>query len=352
MSGPGRIGVGVVGLGFGRAVHLPAYRLIAGAGVEVVAVCSRDERRTAEIARAEGGVRPYGDWRLLVEDPEVDLVSIATPPGAHAAPALAALREGKAVLCEKPLALKDTEAEELTLAAELSRAPAAVNFAYRALPAFRAAHTALSDGVIGTPLVAEVGWYLDARLGLDTAPSWKDDAATGGGALASYGTHVLDYLVWLLGPVSRVLARLDERGRAGAVSDDSCALRLDHASGASSTVLVSLISAQRAHRVVIRGEGGQLVLENVHPRDHVRPFSARVEVAGKPPEDLPLVPAKPAAPPDVDGRIEPLAAHAAAVVAALRGGPFTAPSFADGLAAQRLLSAARRSAASGSWADL
>jgi predicted dehydrogenase len=346
-----RIGVGIVGLGFGRTVHLPAYRLFADAGVEVVAVCSRNEQQAAEVARAEG-IRSYGDWQRLIDDPEIDLVSIATPPGAHAAPALAALQAGKAVLCEKPLALDDVEAEQLVIAAERSRTPAAVNFAYRAVPAFRAAHSALSDGAIGVPLVAEVSWCVNARVGLDAAPSWKDDAAAGGGALASYGAHVLDYIVWLLGPVSRVDARLSENRRAGTVSDDSCTLLLDHATGVRSTVFVSLIAPQRMHRVVIRGEAGQLVIENLDPLDHIRPFSARIEVDGNPPQGLPLIPAGLTAPPDVDGRIEPLAVHIAEVVRALRGGPCTAPSFADGFAAQRLLSAARRSAVSGSWGGL
>lgn len=351
MSEARHTGVGIVGLGFGRAVHLPAFRLLAPLGVEVVALCSRDAARARAAAEAEGVPRAYGDWRELVADPSVDLVAIATPPVAHAELALAAIAAGKAVFCEKPLARNEGEAEAMAMAA--AAAIAVVNFPYRALPAFAAARAALADGALGRVRLAEVSWHLDSRLSPPAETSWKDNGVLGGGALASYGIHVLDYLPWLLGPVERVLARLDERERGGTRSDDACVMLLDHEIGTRTTAVVSLVSAgERTHRVVVYGERGRLVVEATDPDDHMRGFVARLEPAEGPTRELPLEPPAWSAPKGADGRIEPLAVHAAALVEALAGGRRAAPSFTDGLAAQRLLAATQRSAEAAAWVAL
>jgi predicted dehydrogenase len=347
------VGVGIIGLGFGRSVHLPAFRLLAPLGVEVVALCSRNLDGARAVATDAGITLACDDWRQLIANPDVDLVSVATPPGTHFAPAFAALAAGKAVLCEKPLALDTGEAERLVQAAETSGRPAAVNFSYRALPAFAAARDALAAQAVGPIRLAEVSWHVGTRLAPHTTRSWKDDAHAGGGALASYGVHALDYLTWLLGPVERLFARLDHRTSGDGTSDDSCVILLDHAGGTRSSITVSLASAaERVHRIVFRGERGRLVIENTDPLDPVRPFGTRIELVGHPPHQLPMPEVRWLAPTDVDGRIEPLAAHAAALVEALRGARATFPTFADGLAAQRLMTAAISSDRDGAWLDL
>ena len=253
------------------------------------------------------------DWREAIERDEVELVSIATPPAAHREIAEAALALDKAVLCEKPLAATLEDAEAM---AGLS-GRTAVNFSYRALPAFVCARE-----LLGEPERIDVRWESPSRTRAH-APSWKDDAELGGGALAGYGVHALDYALWLLGPAS-VRAAAFER------DDDACSVELAFASGAEGRIHVSLVAPSAHHRVELRG-AHTLVLENCDPVDPVTPFTLTLD--GEP-VDVPR-----ASPPDGDPRIAPYAVHAAALLA---GGEV--PTFADGLAAQRLLHAAREAA--------
>ena len=313
----------------------------------MVALCSRDAARARAAADEAGVSRAYGDWRELVADPAVHLIAVATPPSEHAGPVLAALAAGKAVLCEKPLAA--TLEDATALAAAAAGRTAAISFGYRALPAFVAARAAAADGAIGHVVSVDVSWHLGTRLTLPPGTGWKDDASTGGGALASYGIHMLDYSRLLLGPVQRVCCRLENRTRDGHVSDDACEILLDHAGGGRSTLDISLVSTgERRHRVVVNGERGLIVIESTLCDDHVRVFVARLEATGAPPRELPLRASPWPAPASLDGRVEPVAAIAAALLQ-LPGAASEAPSFADGLTAQRLLAAARTSAVSASW---
>jgi predicted dehydrogenase len=329
--------VGVVGLGFGERVHVPGWRAVPGVSVEMV--CSRGD--AADTAARAGIPRWTDDWRELVADPAIDIVSIATPPATHHAIALAALSAGKAVLCEKPLAVTDAEAEELAAAA--TAGPAAVNFSYRALPAFRLARERIHAGALGDVLDVDVRWHVRARLDAATW-SWKDSAELGGGALAVYGVHALDYVEWLAGPITDLSATLDipraERDGRPVTSDDACAIELTLESGARGAVDVSLVAVEHMHRVELRGARETLVLENRDPRDPVGAFTLAADgVAVALPETPRRVPAS------ADPRVEPFAVLADDLAAAVREGAAITPSFADGLRAQRLLTAARRSAA-------
>jgi predicted dehydrogenase len=253
------------------------------------------------------------DWRAAIERDDVTFVSIATPPATHREIAEAALELGRAVLCEKPLAasLEDAEA----MAAFPGRT--AVNFSYRALPAFVRAREFL-----GEVERIDVSWDASSRT-REHSPSWKDHAELGGGALAGYGVHALDYAVWLLGPAS-------VRAAAFEGDDDASSVDLACASGASGRIDVSLVAAAAHHRVELHGER-TLVLENADATDPVTPFTLTVD--GEP-VDVPREPR-----PGGDPRIVPYAVHAAALLAG-----DDVPTFADGLAAQRLLHAAREAA--------
>ena len=286
--------VAVIGRGFGAAVHAPAWQL---AGADVLGVAGRD------------------DWRDLAA--RADVVSVATPPAAHADVTLFALERGKAVFCEKPLAATLDDAEAMTAAGGVT----GINFSYRALPAFQALRELVADS-----RDLEVLWTTGSRLHA-AQPSWKDDPLQGG-ALSAYGVHAFDYLTWILGEA--VVERAEVTG-----GEDAVDVELSHARGAHSRLRVSLVAEKRVHRVV----AGDVVLENRDSRDPVRGFvltraGERVDVG----EPRLLVA------PGADGRIEPLAAHARAFLDVLERGESFAPSFTDGLQAQRLLDAARRAA--------
>jgi predicted dehydrogenase len=339
VSGERELLVAVVGLAFGRRVHIPGWRAVPG--VTVAAVCARSG--AADVAAADGIPRSTADWRELAEDPGLDIVSIATPPATHHEIALGALRAGKAVMCEKPLAVRQEDAEELAREASI---PAAVNFSYRALVPFRLARERIAAGDVGDVHELIVRWHVRSRLGAP-AWSWKDSLADGGGALATYGVHALDYSEWLVGRAVRLAASFElqtaERDGLPVTSDDACSLTLTLASGARATIDISLVAERRVHRVEVRGERGSIVLENVDPRDPVGAFTIARDDA-----PLPLLAQPHATVTDSDPRVEPFAVCAASLAAAVRGGGSVSPSFEDGLRAQRLVAAAHRSAAEGS----
>jgi predicted dehydrogenase len=272
--------VAVVGRGFGAAVHAPGWEL---AGARVIGIAGRD------------------DWRELIRG--ADVVSVATPPAAHAEVALEALRLGKSVLSEKPLAATLADAEAMTAAAA---APTAVNFHYRAVPGFVRFRELLDADEL------DVLWTTSTRL-RPGPPSWKDDPAQGG-ALAAYGVHALDYACWLLGD-----ARVESASIDG--GEDAFDAVLAHERGGSH-IRVSLVADKRVHRLT----AGELVLENVDPADPVGAFTLTGEQLPQPRTSA-------------DPRIEPFAVHAAALLADAER-----PTFTDGLQAQRLMDEVRRAA--------
>src|SRR4051812_1354761 len=99
--------VGIIGTGWGARVQVPAFR---EAGLQVAGIAGRDAAKTSRIA-GELGVRAFDDWRGLIAESGVDLISIVTPPHEHLAMATEALEAGRHVLSEKPMALNVAEAE-------------------------------------------------------------------------------------------------------------------------------------------------------------------------------------------------------------------------------------------------
>ena len=268
--------VAVVGRGFGTAVHAPGWRIV---GAETVTVAGRD------------------DWREAIAG--ADVVSVATPPAERV----------EVVLSEKPLASTVADAE--LLEREARRVPNAVNFSYRALPAFRRFRELLDADEL------HVRWTTSSRLRPGT-PGWRDDPSQGG-ALAAYGVHALDYARWLLGEAEVEAATVAPR-------EDAFTAVLRHERGRA-TIDVSLVEDERMHRV----EAGELVLESLHPTDPVGTFALRRRGG--------IVSVEPLPPTSGDPRIAPFAVHARALLAGA-----DRPTFTDGLQAQRLLEEVRRAA--------
>ena len=141
------VGVGVIGTGFARSTQLPAWRACAGA--RVVAVAS-GRRENAEAAAREFGI-PFvaEDWRGVAGHPDVDLVSIVTPPVTHAEMAVGALGAGKAVLCEKPMAMNAEGTARMCEAARSSGRLALIDHELRFLPARRRMRELIQGGELG-----------------------------------------------------------------------------------------------------------------------------------------------------------------------------------------------------------
>lgn len=201
-----RLRVGMVGYGFMGAAHAQAWRTAPRffdlpRAPELAALCGRHAESVAEAAQRQGWQSTETDWRRLVERDDIDLVDVCTPGDTHHDIAVAALRAGKHVLCEKPLANSPAEAEEM---AETARAAAAhgvfamCGYTYRRTPALALARRFVQEGRLGR--VRHVrAQYLQDWLSDENAPlTWRLDARqAGSGALGDIGAHIIDAAQWV-----------------------------------------------------------------------------------------------------------------------------------------------------------
>ncbi|HEX9917545.1 MAG TPA: Gfo/Idh/MocA family oxidoreductase, partial [Pyrinomonadaceae bacterium] len=154
-------GIGIIGTGFARSTQIPGFRACAGA--RVVAIASARRERAAAVAREFEIPFVGGDWREVVERPDVDLVSIVTPPSTHLEMTLYALARGKAVLCEKPMALNAAETEEMRRGSEAAGALALVDHELRFLEGRRRAREIMRAGEIGRVRRATLIYRAESR---------------------------------------------------------------------------------------------------------------------------------------------------------------------------------------------
>lgn len=207
------IGVGLIGTGYMGKCHALAWNAVKpvfGDGPRPrlvhLAEVSADlaERKADEF----GFERSTADWRALIDDPDVEVVSVATPNQFHAEMAIAALEAGKHVWCEKPMAVGFAEAERMAAAAKASGRVTALGYNYIQNPIIRQIRTLIGEGVIGT--VNHVRFEMDEDYMADAEALfyWKSEATSGYGALDDFGVHPLSLIQFLFGGVSRVMANL------------------------------------------------------------------------------------------------------------------------------------------------
>ncbi len=204
------IGVGLIGTGFMGRCHALAWRSVGS----VFPACGRprlvhlgEENAGLAHERAEelGFEKASGDWRAVIEDPQVDVVSLTTPNRFHAEMAIAALRAGKHLWCEKPMAPGFAEAEAMAEAAGKSGKVAALGYNYIQSPAIRRIGTLIGEGWIGTPNHLRIEMDEDFMADPHAPFSWRHDAASGYGALDDFAVHPLSLVSVLFGRVARVV---------------------------------------------------------------------------------------------------------------------------------------------------
>ncbi len=147
MSRKNVIGIGVIGSGFARRTQIPGFRACEGA--QVTAIASARRERAEAVAREFAIPFVGDDWREVVDHADVDLVSIVTPPATHLEMTLYALSRGKAVLCEKPMAMNAAETAEMCRAANAAGVFAAIDHELRFLDGRRRMREMLQAGEVG-----------------------------------------------------------------------------------------------------------------------------------------------------------------------------------------------------------
>ncbi|MBI3921364.1 MAG: Gfo/Idh/MocA family oxidoreductase [Armatimonadetes bacterium] len=194
MKATNKVRVGVVGLGMGRW-HLQNYA--QSSNTQVVALCDIDKERL-EAAKQEYGVeRVFTDFRKLVAMDELDAITVATPNCLHAPITIAALKAGKHVLVEKPMAMSAAEAETMVKEAKSAKRNLMMHFNYRFTPEHFWLKRQIESGEMGEIYFGKA--FYKRRRGIPALGSWfTQKKMAGGGALYDIGVHILDLALWLM----------------------------------------------------------------------------------------------------------------------------------------------------------
>lgn len=264
------IGVAVVGTGFGQKVHIPGFQ--AYPRTQIVAVYHRDIDKAKAIAQTHNIPQACQTLEEVVALPEVQAVSISTPPFLHYKMAKTVLQAGKHLLLEKPTALSATEAKDLYQLALVNKVVATLDFEFRFVPAWQRLAELLSEGYVGQKRLIRIDWLVSSRANASRPWNWYSRKDQGGGALGALGSHTFDYISWLFGPVQRLCAHLntgisfrpdpaDGEELKPVDADDTCMLMLELADGTPCQVCISAaVYAPRPHWVEVYGDRGTLVL--------------------------------------------------------------------------------------------
>lgn len=187
------LGIGIIGAGYFGARHAAA--LAKAGGFRVAAACRQDEKALAAFVAAHGG-RGHRDVDALLVDPEVDAVAIASPHHLHEAHAIAAVRAGKPILLEKPMAPSVGACDRIIAAARDAGVGVLLGHTLRFAAPVVAARAMIARGEIGAVRYGRAAmiriWMQDNRRG------WHMEPGTGGGMLLTAGIHALDALLWLM----------------------------------------------------------------------------------------------------------------------------------------------------------
>lgn len=250
---------GIIGTGMIGQFHAAAIAQTAGA--QLVAVCRANPGRADEAA-ARFGVPCEPDVEALLAREDIDAVCICTPSGLHAAQGIAAARAGKHILVEKPMALSVADADALIAACRAAGVLLAVALQRRADPLFQGVRAAIAGGALGRPTLGAVSApYWRPQSYYDSA-AWRGTwALDGGGALMNQGIHLVDLLLWYMGDVVEVEARIATRAHTIEV-EDCVTASLRFADGALGSIAASTAAAPGfPHRVELYGDRGGVQLE-------------------------------------------------------------------------------------------
>jgi predicted dehydrogenase len=189
----GRVRAGIIGTGFMGRVHCEALRRLGT--VEIAAVAGSSAEKAQAFAAVQAIPRAEGDHLAILADPSIDVVHVCTPNASHFAMASAAVKAGKHVMCEKPLAMTSAEAVSLSAAAAAKGVRHATCYNLRFYPMVQQMRCMREAGELGDILVAQ-GTYSQDWLLYDTDWNWRVEAKSSGPlrAMADIGSHWCDML--------------------------------------------------------------------------------------------------------------------------------------------------------------
>lgn len=348
--------VGVIGLGFGADVHIPALRHLPE--TELIAVCSKRPEHAHLVAAQHVVEHVTTDYRNLINHQDVDAVIVATPPNLHHSIAIAAIEAGKPILLESPMAKSHAEARDLVKMVERAGTVAMVNFEFRNILVRRRAKELIDEGFIGTPYSASMIVYRSAlndprgrKFG------WMSEKAKAGGMLGLAGSHHIDAMRWWFGDIKAVTGGLgtvvkqrrlaDAQGMATVDADDNFSVMMQFVNGAMATIHYSATASfDWGEQIILTGSDGMLIVQGDDRLFGARqndPTLIELPIPARLFDDLP----------SFDHYLTaPTARVIQSWVQAIRTRKITTSSFEDGAKVQEVMDAVMRSASQGRWVDV
>jgi len=368
------IRIGLIGSGYMGKAHTIACKSVRTIfRTELTPVCeclcTSSEEGAARCAQELGWNRSTGDWRTLVNDPLVDAIIIATPPHTHKEMVLAALALGKPVFCEKPLGMSAAESLSLAEAAEAAGVVNMVGFNYIRTPASQLARQIINGGEIGEIIHVQAEHVEDYLHDPRAPASWRTRAATAtrAGALADVGSHLINAVLRLAGPIDRLVAdmnvvhaqRTGPTGNEAVENDDQGNLLVRFASGALGALTFSRVAAGRkmGYAYRITGTKGAIAFDQENQNE------LWLYDAGRPAQRqgfqrLLLGPAHPdylafsQGPGHGTGYNDQIVIEARDFLQAIASGQNTWPTFRDGHEVDKVVETALRSVEQGGWVQV
>lgn len=364
MTADKKLRVGVIGGGYGRN-HILAYQ---ASGFEVAAFCQRSEAAAAKIAREFAIPNVYADYRGLLALDGLDAVSIATPPNLHCPIAVEAVERGLHVLCEKPLALDVREAETMLARAEASRRAHMTAFNFRGVSAVRRMKELLDEGFVGRIFHVDGTWLTEGRMAPDTPLGWRHKKAMAGiGVLGDTAVHLIDLIRWLAGDFQKVAGQAetfhrqrklpDGNGMGNVEVEDSCMFIAKLNNGIQASLHVSGVARGSLFQLIriFGSEGALAVSINRRAGDWVvgRLAGARGVNSDFQPLEIPerLTHGLNPDPSRVAGEFL-FSQLTRRFSESIKTGVSAAPSFREGLEAQKVVAAVLRSVDEQRWIDV
>jgi predicted dehydrogenase len=366
------IGVGLIGSGFMGKAHALAWNSVKPVfgdvpDVKLVHLGDAGDELASRKAVEFGFARSSGDWRKVIADPDVDVVSITTPNKFHLEMAGAALAAGKHVWCEKPMSPSLADSEKMLAAARASGKTAILGYNYIQNPVIRHIRKLLDEGAIGPVNHVRVEMDEDFLADPEAPFQQRHEAVNGYGALDDFGVHPLSLMGTLFGRISRVMCdmakpyptRKTPQGEREVEVFDIATILLRLENGASGYISVSRTAWGRKGRIAIQIFGAkgsilydqermnefQLYLTSDRPTEqgfrtvltapHHRPYDRFVPTAGHGLgfNDLKVIECR-------------------QLIGRLLGQPSVTVGFEEGILIERAVDAAARSFSEGRWVEL
>jgi predicted dehydrogenase len=356
------IKVAVIGTGFGQAIHLPGLQ--HHHRTEVIAVYHRNLEKAREIA--DKFKIPYGLDSLseILALPDLDAVTLSTPPFLHYDMAKEVIKAGKHLLIEKPLTLNVQQTKELYDLAQENQVIALPDFEFRFVPAWQYLAEYLQQGFIGKPRLIKIDWLVASRANPQRPWNWYAQKEKGGGALGAVGSHAFDYIYWLFGKIERLCAYLNcaipqrpdplaENQLKLVDADDTGLIMMELEGGIPCQLNISSVTYNGCgHWLEIYGDQGTLVLGSDNLKDYIHGFRLW---AAKPEETLTEVkiPQRLAFPQVFpDGRLAPFVRVVDQWVTGIDQKKSVIPSLKEGVYSQLLMDLTHQSHTMKQWVNV